>query len=198
MSLTIDNESLMQIEDEDNYLCQIFHEKRLDDFLVEPDFSLENLEVNSEKKQSNSDVGNKKKKGPAKNQSDDYVASENFIPFQHKYPPHTATPTLPNEFQNITPSPYSIFRLFFSENQLQIIVKNTNLYAYRKNVEELNNKKCKELTINELKIWLALVIYMGIFKLPATKDYWTINNYYPSHEITKYMTFVRFNQVIKF
>ncbi|CAJ0862930.1 14314_t:CDS:2, partial [Entrophospora sp. SA101] len=72
--------------------------------------------------------------------------------------------------------------------------KNTNLYAYKKNTES-DQKDWNDLTLNELKIWLALVIYMGIFKLPAIKDYWVIDSYYPSHEVIKMMTIKRFNEL---
>ncbi|CAH1763517.1 9252_t:CDS:2 [Entrophospora sp. SA101] len=162
--MSLANENSIQCEDDDDFFtCQVIHEEWLNDFLVEPDFFLDDLEPD-------------------------------FIPFQHKYSLHTATPTLPKSLHDIEPSPYSIFRLFFSEKQLQTIVKNTNLYAYKKNTES-DQKDWNDLTLNELKIWLALVIYMGIFKLPAIKDYWVIDSYYPSHEVIKMMTIKRFNEL---
>jgi len=193
--MSLDNEKSMecQYEDDDDFFtCQIIHEKRLNDFLVEPDFSLDDLEVDieAEKKNKKKTSEKKDKKGKDKN----YITPENFVPFQHEYPLHSATPTLPRRFHDIEPSPYSIFRLFFTEDQLQTIVQSTNLYAYRKKTDQTN---WNDLTLNELKIWLALVIYMGVFKLPAVRDYWVIDSYFPSHEVTKLMTIKRFNEVFK-
>ena len=91
-----------------------------------------------------------------------------FNTFQHSKPLHEFTVTLPNEL--LLPSPYSIFCLFFSLEQIKIIVKNTNTYAYIKDAGE--GRKWKDLTIEEFRIWLAILIYAGIFKLPSIKDYW--------------------------
>ena len=51
---------------------------------------------------------------------------------------------------------------FFSLEQIEIIVKNTNKYAYVKNAGE--GRDWKELTTKEFKIWLGILIYSGIFK----------------------------------
>src|SRR4051794_33637105 len=53
-----------------------------------------------------------------------------FNTFQHSKPLHEFTVTLLREHQ--FPSAYSIFSLFFSLEQIKIIVKNTNIYAYAK------------------------------------------------------------------
>ena len=59
-----------------------------------------------------------------------------FDTFQHDKPLHKFTINLPKEYQTYSLSPYLIFGLFFSSEQLKIIVKNTNVYAYSKNVGE--------------------------------------------------------------
>jgi hypothetical protein len=86
-----------------------------------------------------------------------------FDAFQHTKPLHKFTVNLPYDF--LLPSPYSIFSLFFSLEQIEIIVKNTNKYAYMKGAGE--GRKWKELTIEEFRIWLAILIYAGVFKLPS-------------------------------
>src|SRR5437763_17197426 len=51
LNMSLNNEKSMecQYEDDDDFFtCQIIHEKRLNDFLVEPDFSLDDLEVDIE------------------------------------------------------------------------------------------------------------------------------------------------------
>ncbi|CAG8844247.1 21130_t:CDS:2, partial [Racocetra persica] len=51
---------------------------------------------------------------------------------------------------------------------LNTIVENTNYYAIAKSAD--------------------------IFKLPSKEDYWKADWKYPQHNITKYMTLVRFEQ----
>ena len=82
---------------------------------------------------------------------------------------------------------------FFSLKQIKIIVKNTNTYAYIKDAGE--GRKWKDLTIEEFRIWLAILIYFGIFKLPSIEDFWNKDSRYPEHKITTFMTLLRFEQV---
>jgi hypothetical protein len=117
-----------------------------------------------------------------------------FNTFQHSKPLHEFTITLPREHQLLLPSPYSIFCLFFSLEQIKIIVKNTNTYAYIKDAGE--GRKWKDLTIEEFRIWLAILIYFGIFKLPSIEDFWNKDSRYPEHKITTFMTLLRFEQVL--
>ena len=65
----------------------------------------------------------------------------------------------------------------------------------KRNNSSDNCRKWTKLTVNELKIWLALVIYMGIFKLPSIEDYWKLDDIYPTHEITNLMSLFRFQQI---
>src|SRR5256885_64478 len=78
--------------------------------------------------------------------------------------------------------------------EIKIIVKNTNIYAYAKKAGE--GRKWKDLTIEEFQIWLAIVIYAGIFKLPSIRDYWNKDSKFPEHKIARYMTLLRFEQVL--
>lgn len=114
-----------------------------------------------------------------------------FNTFQHSKSLHEFTVTLPREL--LLPSPYSIFCLFFSPEQMEIIVKNTNTYAYIKNTRE--GRKWKDLTIEEFRIWLAILIYSGVFKLPSIEDFWNKDSRFPEHKITTFMSLFRFQQV---
>ncbi|GES81475.1 piggyBac transposable element-derived protein 4-like [Rhizophagus clarus] len=86
------------------------------------------------------------------------------------------------------------FVFFFSLEQIKIIVKNTNIYAYAKKAGE--GRKWKDLTIEEFRIWLSIIIYAGIFKLPSICDYWNKDSIFPEHKITNFMTSLRFEQII--
>ncbi len=58
-----------------------------------------------------------------------------FNTFQHTKPLHNFTINLLRNYLP-SPSPYSIFSLFFSLEQIEIIIKNTNIYVYSKNAGE--------------------------------------------------------------
>jgi hypothetical protein len=117
-----------------------------------------------------------------------------FNSFQHIKPLHEFTLKLPNIYQSSLLSPYLIFLLFFSSDQIKTIVQNTNVYAYSKKAGE--GRKWEELTTGEFKIWIAILIYAGIFKLPSIEDYWNKDNKFPEHKITTFMTLLRFQQVL--
>src|SRR6266542_5444997 len=79
-----------------------------------------------------SDLNEKKRERPKKNASktqseSTYELSETFISFQHAYPLHKAYSTLSNELEI---QPLSVFLKFFTNKQIETIVKNTNIYAY--------------------------------------------------------------------
>ncbi|CAG8698995.1 19887_t:CDS:2 [Cetraspora pellucida] len=65
---------------------------------------------------------------------------------------------------------------------LTTIISNTNEYAQIKNANAMG-RVWTLLTLDELKIWLEIVIYMGVIKLPRVTDYWTINSKFSKHNI---------------
>jgi len=171
-------------ENFDNYICQFTRSR---DYLDE---------TNDEEE----DNGNKNDKRKQRKNDNDGILQHSleYTPIQFNY--HDSDITLPNSFQPENLTPYVVFSEFFSKKQVELIVQHTNLYAYyqntkRNNSSDNNRRKWTELTVNELKIWLALVIYMGIFKLPSIEDYWKSDDIYPTHEITNLMSLLRFQQI---
>lgn len=65
---------------------------------------------------------------------------------------------------------YLIFFLFFTSDILNIIISNTNKYTISKLSE--GKRLWQNLILLELRIFIAMLIYMGIFKLSSIKDYW--------------------------
>ncbi|KAK3929384.1 PiggyBac transposable element-derived protein 2 [Frankliniella fusca] len=76
---------------------------------------------------------------------------------------------------------------FFDESILQLITDETNTYSLKRDGISLN------LSVAELKIFLALWIYMGICKLPSYHDYWHRDTRVPLVEDN--MTRKRFIQI---
>jgi hypothetical protein len=56
----------------------------------------------------------------------------------------------------------------------------------------------EELTLDELRIWLGIVIYMGVHSSPAVADYWVNDNLSPVHPIKSYMSQTRFEQIKRY
>jgi len=96
------------------------------------------------------------------------------IPFQGLYAPHMA--------RSIGPAvgladPYTLFSLFFSENELEILAKNTNLYALVHDAGIRSNshpfvRKWHPTSPQELLVFLAIVIHMGLWKGDSLKEFW--------------------------
>ncbi|CAG8602478.1 7406_t:CDS:2 [Cetraspora pellucida] len=91
-----------------------------------------------------------------------------FNPIQNVQSFHRGYVTLLHEYQLGIVILLSLFQLFFTDKQLNSMVVNTNIYKQVKG----QDRGCpwNPLTQNELKIWLGLIIYMGVHKISAVKD----------------------------
>jgi hypothetical protein len=57
----------------------------------------------------------------------------------------------------------------------------------------------KELTVDELKIWLGITILMGVTREPSVKDYWRNDDGCNSvHRFTEFMSLCRFEQIKRY
>ncbi|CAG8660293.1 6911_t:CDS:2, partial [Paraglomus brasilianum] len=77
------------------------------------------------------------------------------------------------------------------------IVVNTNLYALTKDTST-TSRQWKKLDRKELIVWIALVIYQGLFKLPSLDQYWNKDPKYPIHHIAKHMSLKRYEQIKRY
>ncbi|MGH0158816.1 UNVERIFIED_CONTAM: hypothetical protein FKN15_047671 [Acipenser sinensis] len=64
-------------------------------------------------------------------------------------------------------SPLQYFKQFFSEDILEVIVGQSNLYSI-----QCNANKPLNLTTKELEQFLGIVVYMSLFGLPCTRMFW--------------------------
>lgn len=83
--------------------------------------------------------------------------------------PFPPTIELPSEV-NIESS-YSLFALFFSDDLIGLLSSNTNKYAKAKNAGQ-SGREWYETTTSDIKIFLAILIYMGVHISPSDEDYW--------------------------
>ena len=121
----------------------------------------------------------------------------NFEHFIHSKLLHQAFINLPPNYDANFSKPINIFLLFFMNSILDTIVINTNLYALTKNAGTIG-RKWQEINRKELLIWIALVIYQGLFKLPSLNQYWNENPKSPIHHISKQMSLKRFEQIKRY
>lgn len=149
----------------------------------------DNIEVDNgenSRRQSTNSRGN--------NNSNHFPPPPPFSPLVHSYNLHNAIVKLPHELELLSNlSPISIFMLFFTNEIFNQLVENSNSYAIKKGAG--TGRDWYSLSVHELKIWMALLIYMGLFKLPSVNDYWNLDDKFPKHKITQYMSLYRFEQV---
>ncbi|CAG8443034.1 11896_t:CDS:2 [Dentiscutata heterogama] len=93
-------------------------------------------------------------------------------------------------------SPLSLFQLFFTDEQLHLIVKNSNIYELVKSRE--SGQVWTPLTLSELKVWLGLIIYMGVHHINAIEDLWNQDNKIANHEIKRFISLYSFQQIKQF
>jgi hypothetical protein len=85
---------------------------------------------------------------------------------------HKAYNSLPHSVVGLyAVEPMHIFGLFLTPELLKTIKDNTNAYEETKRTE-FSGRAWKELTLDELRIWLGIVIYLGVHSSPAVADYW--------------------------
>lgn len=77
----------------------------------------------------------------------------------------TCGPNVPDNIQ----TPVDLLLYLFSEELIEKIVWETNLYATQKHIPNMY----KPTTIEEIKCFMGINILMGIKKLPSYKDYWS-------------------------
>jgi len=59
-------------------------------------------------------------------------------------------------------------------------------------------RRWTDVTVNELKIFIAIIIYMGIIRITDTRRYWSVSDVLPHHSITSLMSLTRFEQLKRF
>lgn len=93
-------------------------------------------------------------------------------------------------------SPFVLFNKFMPTSILQQIADNTNAYAQLKRGD--GGRPWREVDVNELKCFVGLCIYFGVYKSPRLEDYWDRSGKGPVHAITKSMSLLRLQQIKRF
>ena len=73
----------------------------------------------------------------------------------------------PNNLLDSVKTPGEVYLCLFSENLIDIIVEQSNVYCTQKNL------KFEPITSDEIKKFFGLNIIMGIKRSPSYRDYWS-------------------------
>lgn len=111
---------------------------------------------------------------------------------------HKAYHTLPRTILGCDLSPSKIFAFFFTNDVFEGLATNTNAYAKTQGAGKEGSREWVDTSVNEMRIYLGILIYMGIFQQPTTHDHWKASDEYPQHRFTQYMTLTRFHQIKRF
>lgn len=94
----------------------------------------------------------------------------------------------------IDPTPFLLFQLFVSDQLLDNIVYQTNLYAEQKHLA--CGKNYLKTDTNEIKLFLGINIHMGIKQLPGYRDYWSAEPDLHDYFISNLMPVNRFGWLL--
>ena len=87
-------------------------------------------------------------------------------------------------------TPLQYFKLFFTDEAIALITKQTNLYSVQ--------KSCKSIDVdeNEIATFIGMNMLMGVVKLPSYKNYWSQKLRYPM--IADAMPIKRFEKIKRY
>jgi hypothetical protein len=107
---------------------------------------------------------------------------------------------LPSTFP-LNPHPYDYFTLFFTPDLFRTITTNTNRYASIQRIQGIQEgiREWTNLLVEELYVFIGVIIYMGIHKEPRIDMYWNTDfNKGPLHSIPSHISLRRFEQIKRY
>lgn len=103
-------------------------------------------------------------------------------------------------------TPYEIFRLYFDDEIIDLLVTQTNLYydqyIQTKGLDNLpifsRARSWRPVDFPEMKVFLAIVIFMGLVRMPNYDMYWSTHDLILLKHLTSYMSRDRFLNILSF
>ena len=120
--------------------------------------------------------------------------------FRHYKDGHPAQSNLPRALQlDQELAPINIFSLFFSGKVFSDMATFTSAYAASKGAGTGEGlRQWVKTTPDELRIFLGIIVYMGVFRQNTVSEYCSTFPECPQHNITTFMSLVRFEQLKRF
>jgi hypothetical protein len=133
------------------------------------------------------------------------IKARAIIPAYQKLP--RAWPPRPFDIRtlpDLVQDPIHYFELFWTPTVWNTLVQNTNAYAKYKEARCRQNINCdkksrwwKDVDLYEMRIFIALLIYMSIDRNSNIESYW-FKNSLTIHKPMEHMTFFRFEQIKRY
>lgn len=97
-------------------------------------------------------------------------------------------------------SPFDFFTLFFDDEVVNLILVETNRYAHNKLNEANTSSKSRinkwiDIDRDELYVFLGIIMWMGLVKMPSISHYWRTSILY-KNSIPMYMSRNRFELIL--
>jgi hypothetical protein len=89
-----------------------------------------------------------------------------------------------------------IFTQFFDKAMLETIIENTNAYALSKGAGQ--GRPWTDLVMKELLVFLAILIYLGLYPVNKIEELWNDEILWPVNFIASKMSLMRFQQIKRF
>jgi hypothetical protein len=119
-----------------------------------------------------------------------------FRHYKDRHPAQSNSPRALQLDQELVP--INIFILFFNHKVFSELATFTNAYAASKEACLDESRRWEETTPAELRIFIGIIIYMGVFRQSNVEEYWSANPEYTQHTITHFMTLFRFQQLKRY
>ncbi|KAK7166547.1 hypothetical protein R3I93_006338 [Phoxinus phoxinus] len=101
----------------------------------------------------------------------------------------------PQILKNRCSSPLQFFHLLFPKTTLQTIVGHTNDYGAKR--QQRKGKVWENIYLSDLKSYIALVIYMSMFKCSSLTGYWSVSQHFSLSFPAKVMSYQKFMSISK-
>lgn len=98
-------------------------------------------------------------------------------------------------FTNST-NPIDVFNQFFSQDIIDLIVKQTNIYGEQMISGKDSANNWQEVTENTIRSFLGLLIMMGLHRLPRVRDYWSRNKIFYTEVVANVMSRNKFFRIL--
>ena len=94
----------------------------------------------------------------------------------------------------------NFFPVFFSDNVWDLLVTETNRYAAQVRQQNLHTspRPWVDVTVEEMKAFVGVLMLMGICRLPTIEMYWSTNHPLLRPGISDVMSKTRFQQILRF
>ncbi|CAG4963107.1 unnamed protein product [Parnassius apollo] len=98
----------------------------------------------------------------------------------------------PSVFFPSRTSPLAYFSRFFSDDILELIMEQTNLYATQQ-----RTKHWEPVTVMDIRMVLGIIIMMGLHNVPTWDLYWSTDPFFRVDEIASVMTCKKFKKIME-